>query len=78
MYFMLTACGLPQGGMGVRLMWTGGGGQNLNLKMFVDVINGWPLMDDSMSRILGRIKQVDLLCADLLESHCDRFQVSQK
>jgi len=27
MYFMLTACGRPQGGEGGRPMWTGGGGQ---------------------------------------------------
>jgi len=27
MYFMSTACGRPQGGEGVRLMWTGEGGQ---------------------------------------------------
>ena len=54
------------------------GGQNLNLIIFVDVINGWPLMDDSMFCILGHTKQVDLLCAGLLESHYDRFQVSQK
>ena len=42
MYFMLTACGRPQGGRGVRPMWThvdrGEGGQKPDF--FVDVING--------------------------------------
>ena len=42
MYFMSTACGCPQGGRGVRPMWTGGGGQKR--EFFVDVINGWPLI----------------------------------
>ena len=42
MYFMSTVCGRPQGGLA---MWTGGGGvKNVN---FVDVINGWPLIDSA-------------------------------
>ena len=49
MYFMSTACGRPQGVEGVRPMWTKGRGV-INLILFVDVINGWPLIPSNFPR----------------------------
>ena len=39
MYFMLTACGRPQGGGG-----SGPCGEGGQKPCFLDVINGWPLI----------------------------------
>jgi len=49
---MSTACGRPQGGGGVRPMWTPveRGGQKSDF--FVDVINGWPLSGISFTSSL--------------------------
>ena len=41
MYFMLTACGHPQGGEGALAHVDGGGWSKI--QFFGDVINGWPL-----------------------------------
>ena len=47
MYFMSTACGRPHGGRGVRPMWTHvDRGKGSKTGFFVDVINGWPLIDE--------------------------------